>query len=251
MNPLIRSCKMALGLALAAGSLSAAAALHDRGGGLLYDDVLDVTWLQDANYAKTTGYDSDGMMSWSVATAWVDGLSYHDAVRDVTYTDWRLPTVAPIGASFHHEWQWDGSTDEGYNIRSPNSELSYMYYVNLGLNGWYLTDGTHPRSFGVMGSYTAIWTGQADIGLAKNVQSNAYWSMTEGSTYADRSAWTFTTAEGVQRDGFPRPDRLFVWAVRDGDVLSPVPETGTMAMSVAGLLALFGFRAASHRRRSH
>ena len=31
------------------------AALHDRGSGLIYDDVLNITWLQDANYAKTSG----------------------------------------------------------------------------------------------------------------------------------------------------------------------------------------------------
>lgn len=31
----------------------AQAALYDRGGGLIYDSVLDVTWLQDANYAAT------------------------------------------------------------------------------------------------------------------------------------------------------------------------------------------------------
>lgn len=55
---------------LLAGLLSrgaAQAALHGRGGGLLYDDVLDVTWLQDANYAKTSGYDADGWMTWSAA----------------------------------------------------------------------------------------------------------------------------------------------------------------------------------------
>ena len=32
-------------------TLSANAALYDRGNGLIYDDVLDITWLQDANYA--------------------------------------------------------------------------------------------------------------------------------------------------------------------------------------------------------
>ena len=35
---------------------TANAALYDRGNGLIYDDVLDITWLQDANYAKTSGY---------------------------------------------------------------------------------------------------------------------------------------------------------------------------------------------------
>jgi hypothetical protein len=33
----------------------AGAILWDRGGGLVYDDYLDITWLQDPNYAKTSG----------------------------------------------------------------------------------------------------------------------------------------------------------------------------------------------------
>jgi len=33
------------------------AILTDRGGGLIYDDDLNITWLQDANYADTSGYD--------------------------------------------------------------------------------------------------------------------------------------------------------------------------------------------------
>lgn len=43
------------------------ATLYDRGGGLIYDDVLNITWLQDANYA-------DGKMTWADADAWADGL---------------------------------------------------------------------------------------------------------------------------------------------------------------------------------
>lgn len=66
---------------------SAQAALLDRGGGLIYDDVLDITWLQGANYAKTSGYDADGRMNWSAANVWAEALSYGG------YSDWRLPTV--------------------------------------------------------------------------------------------------------------------------------------------------------------
>lgn len=226
------------------------AALQERGSGLLYDDVLNVTWLQDANYAKTSGVDADGMMTWEAAASWLTGLNYYDATRDQYLTGWRLPTVKPIsGKSFNYEWQWDGTSDEGYNIISPNSEMGWMYYVNLGLLGWYLPDGTHPRSFGVMGSYTAIWSGQRDVGLAKNVQSNAYWSMTGGTDYSDMQAWTFTTAEGVQRDGFPRPNRLYVWAVRDGDVIAQsVPEPGTWLTLAVGLSVIGG--CVARRRRS-
>jgi len=49
-------------LASAATSVTAQASLVDRGNGLLYDNVLNVTWLQDANYAKTSGYSATGVM---------------------------------------------------------------------------------------------------------------------------------------------------------------------------------------------
>ena len=44
-------------------SVSADAILIDRGNGMIYDTDLDITWLQNANYAKTSGYDSDGRMT--------------------------------------------------------------------------------------------------------------------------------------------------------------------------------------------
>jgi hypothetical protein len=70
--------KMTLALAtvglLSSGAVQAA--LHDRGGGLIYDDVLDITWLADANYAQTSGYDSDGQMTFILANTWATGLSY-------------------------------------------------------------------------------------------------------------------------------------------------------------------------------
>src|SRR5688572_29847528 len=67
------------------------AVLIDRGGGLIYDTVLDITWLQDANYAQTSGFDADGRMTWFEARDWANNLTYFDSVRNVTWTDWRLP----------------------------------------------------------------------------------------------------------------------------------------------------------------
>ncbi len=43
--------RMLAGLLCARG---AEALLIDRGGGLIYDTVLDLTWLQNANFAGTT-----------------------------------------------------------------------------------------------------------------------------------------------------------------------------------------------------
>ena len=42
-------------LVLGVSISSANAAPINRGGGLIYDDVLGITWLQDANYALTNG----------------------------------------------------------------------------------------------------------------------------------------------------------------------------------------------------
>lgn len=70
------------------GLLSTANAnLEARAGGMVYDDVLDITWLADANYAATSGYDQDGRMNFSAANTWAAGLSYGG------YDDWRLPTA--------------------------------------------------------------------------------------------------------------------------------------------------------------
>lgn len=49
-----------------------------------YDTVLDITWLADANYAQTSGYDNDGVMSWYSAMSWTTQLEYNG------YSDWRL-----------------------------------------------------------------------------------------------------------------------------------------------------------------
>ena len=126
------------------------ASLHDRGGGLIYDDVLNVTWLKDANYAKTSGYDSDGLMTWSEATTWATNLSYYDSVRNVTWTGWRLPYTLPVnGTSYGYDYAINGSTDEGYNVSAPassypgstGSEMAYMFYNNLANKGYYTVNG--------------------------------------------------------------------------------------------------------------
>ncbi|MCP3670651.1 MAG: DUF1566 domain-containing protein [Gammaproteobacteria bacterium] len=98
---------------LAAGlfTVSAQAALYDRGNGMIYDDVLDITWLQDANYAQTSGYYADGRMTWADANTWAGQLSYGG------YDDWRLASAGNAPVS-------------GYNVTT--GELGHMFYNNLG-----------------------------------------------------------------------------------------------------------------------
>lgn len=221
----------------------AQAALNDRGGGLLYDDVLNVTWLQDANYAKTSGYDADGRMNWTAAKTWADGLSYGG------YDDWRLAANTPLGADWNYNFSRVGTTDLGYNITSTHNELSYMYYVNLGLKGAFNSSGVNQPDSGVFGNGTT--GGQNDVGLVKNLQSFSYWSGTPHAPAPDSGAWVFFTTFGYT-NVFHQDNEFHAWAVRDGDitaVAAPVPEPETYAMMLAGL-GLIGFVARRRRQVS-
>ena len=47
------------------GSASTQAALIDRGNGLIYDNVLDVTWAQDVALSQTLGVNGSWRRRWS------------------------------------------------------------------------------------------------------------------------------------------------------------------------------------------
>ena len=55
-------------------SAAAPAALMDRGGGMVYDTTLDISWWSDWNHARTSGLSVDGRMHLSDATDWAQSL---------------------------------------------------------------------------------------------------------------------------------------------------------------------------------
>jgi hypothetical protein len=214
-------CMLLLGF----GMLGVAnAALFDRGGGLIYDDVLDITWLQDASYGAGSAYDdgsntTDGFMTWNNAVAWADQLEYQG------YKDWRLPTTVDGPYVFGY----DGTTTGGYNITS--SEMGYMYYVNLGNLGYIATDGTNPQPG---------W-GLTNTGPFNNLQPNLYWSGTEyGSSPGD--AWVFYLYNGSQSNVY-KDGGIYqcAWAVRPGDS-APVPVPPAVYLLGSGLIGIMGIR---------
>jgi|SRR5882672_3543700 len=201
---------------------NANAELFDRGGGLIYDDALNVTWLQDANYAQTSGFDADGYMTWAGANSWAAGLNYYDSVRNVTYSDWRLP-----GENFNFASCISGSAGA---CAASGNEMVYMYYFNLGG----VFDAQTGNQTSVLGSVTL------------NNIPNRSWSSTGAG---EDQAFSFAFANGTVYIQVTHDlDLNAAWAVRDGDVASPIPEPETYAMLIAGL-ALLGFHARRRRPR--
>lgn len=60
------------------------ATLINRGGGIVYDDVLNISWLQDGDEAPDTG---PSITKWTRLTTWAQDLSFRG------YDDWRLASM--------------------------------------------------------------------------------------------------------------------------------------------------------------
>jgi len=214
----MRMMKAVAATALTVASLMVAggaeAALVERlGGKAIYDEDADLTWLQDANYAQTSGYDTDGLMTLSQANTWAGSLNI-DGVAG-----WRLPST------WNHR-------HNGYG-----SELQQMYF-QLGGGSHYPWDlaSTHNENYN----------------LFRNIRQNCYLDGTPEWYWHDDGSLVYSFGEGnggYARDRDPlNPAVAFAWAVRTGDVgASPVPVPGALALMGP---ALFGLMGANRRRRS-
>lgn len=194
-----------------------------------YDTDLDITWLADANYAQTSGSDTDGMMTWAAANTWAANLSFVDPVNNRTYDNWRLPTVTDKGTpgcNFAYR-----NTDCGYNVDTYTGEMAHLFYDELYNKATYDTDG-----------YSQLGEGLINTRPFINLQRDDYWTGTE---YAPDTggAWTFFFPYGLQNAYF-KDAAFYALAVSPGDV-GAVPEAETYALMLAGL-GLIGWRA---RRR--
>ena len=180
---------------------AAEATIYDRGNGLIYDDDLDVTWMQYVSTAEDTGYCvdylpncTDGLMTKDEANAFVNW--FNTSYNPPWGYDWRLP-ITPTTTDL----SCSDSFNEGFSC--TQSELGHLYYLELGnLAG---EGGLVNR-----GSFVDIQT-----------QMN-YWSDWDFvSPGAPNESMTFKFRTGLQTRA-ENTEKHYVWLVHDGDV---APQT--------------------------
>lgn len=201
-------------LALAALSGAAQATLVDRGGGMIYDTTLNVTWMSDMNYLHTLHPGVEGA-TWDLAAILL--RQDHD-FHFGGYSDWRLPTLDAKDSTCIN-----GESDPGYGC--SGGELSHLFTVDLGIRpGESVNDHTGDTAEQI-----------ANLGLFQNI-SRYLWSGTE---YAiPNCAYYFDTETGAQAHIGKGLHAAFV-AVRDGDVAATtaVPEPPSLALVALALVA--------------
>ncbi len=231
--------QLSLAIVLFIVSNNASAMLIDRGGGLIYDDVQDITWLADFNPSKTLG-ENPGYY-WDEAVTFVDNYSYYDSVRNTTWEDWRLPTLNRL----------DPSCDTVGNFPSPDStpfsigyncalsELSHLFYQDLG--------GEPDSALHDTGNLTtiALFNNMPDTLLGGD-NTYLFWTgvdhYVDSTIYAEEDrdiAFAYNMSLGDQFF-FPKNKlKMTAMAVRDGDVgIASIPEPSSLGLMSVALLGL-------------
>lgn len=240
-----------VGVSLLAVAQTTNAALHarDLDGNpetieAVYDDVLDVTWLANANLAETetfgvSGYDSDGSMSWDQAQQWLAGMN---EANYLGFDDWRMPGLIDIGDDGCNES--NSGTDCGWNVLTYDpltdttySEIGFLFYENFQAQGSRQPDGTLTPvdQRGITNAadpngYLNMFTGIVDW---------IYWFGVEYGPNPNE-AWRFGMQYGHQEQ-IDKGFYLSVWAVRDGDV-SEVPVPAAAWLFGSALITLGALR---------
>lgn len=245
------NCILLLVASLIVPLTSQAALLSRLGGQAYYDDVLDITWLADANLAASNRFGVSGIngggaiTTWDIANAWIAGMNRVDYLG---FDDWRLPTLSPVSGdtTFNAVRTYNGTTDRGYGVTGIGwatdsgeivSEMGWMFYGNLGNLGTCTQNDTAPAT-----CLRQAGSGLVNTGPFSNISRGLYWSGVEASS---TEAWVFGFGDGIQ---FPelKDGNRYAWAVRSGDVDvdagATVPLPSAMLLLSAGLVGIAGVR---------
>jgi hypothetical protein len=178
--------------------------LIDRGHGLFYDVERDITWLQDANYAKTVGRTPDGQLTWNDAMAWVHALRYRGI------GGWRLPSAFNADGSGPCLGDNCQDSEIGHLFFVANKRMSPPHLAATNFEPfsiyWFSTEASATEAYGFR------LTGLKQGKLAKN-------------------PWVVDGLGSV-----PLTDKVLAWPVHDGDV-----GASFITRLVRAMLELFRF----------
>ncbi len=161
-------------------------------GQTVYDPIADVTWLANANLAKTQMFTAqctnkdgtlcinpDGSMSHTTAEAWVAAMN---AAAYLGQKNWQLPPIPNTDAT---------CSDQNYGFQCTGSPLGILYYKQLKL-----AQGT-----------PVVPPPNTKVGPFSNLQPYLYWTCeaAEGSQVLCQSAppvpgfgWSFSFGNGFE-----------------------------------------------------
>ena len=171
----------------------------------VYDDVLDITWLADANLSSSNNYGHSFTQfgsHWNVANNFIDSLN---SISYLGHDSWRLPGGSCQGSGC------------GENIGYISDELLFHHYQNFeSLENSHMINGLNILN----------------ISLFSNVQSH-YWTSTKHG-YVSPIRYSWGGQNLVYING---PSHT--WPVHDGDIgLAPVPLPAGIYLFLSGLVGL-------------
>lgn len=181
-----------------------------------YDDILDITWLADANLASSNkfgigGINTDGSMSWNEAMNWVAGMNNQSYFG---FDAWRLPSI----------------------VGSGGSEILFLFSEYFGRTQ---TSNLTTTSSGFSFSSST----SEDESAFSNIQNLVgYWS----EDAAGANAYAFASSD-LSQGLIPKSfeSYFYAWAVADGDVFgranaTVVPVPAAVWLFGSALLGLMG-----------
>lgn len=188
---------------------SAHAALIDRGGGLIYDDFLDITWWSNAAEGGV-------FESWDDAKAWADSATLGG------FGGWRLPSAYDVGTE---------NFCEGFNC--TESEMGRMFYINFGaVAGNVITSGSNTAYLALFQNLTA---GANRYALNEEFNEDAVWQFRNDGIQSYGGKVQGMLAWVVHEGDIGKP----------GD--QSVPEPGAMWLLLPGLAGLGVMRRRSRK----